>query len=104
MNLLMFRAKARVGYIIFLQTKRIPTIEDFILGSLGFYALRVGRTRMLKPHPCKSRLSRGKTSKLDSPLLKISSLNTTCIRTNKILLSLKAGGILKGGQALTLLP
>ena len=52
MNLLMFRAKAHyfttreVGWdISFCANKKNPTLEDFILGSLGFHALRVGRTR-----------------------------------------------------------
>ena len=84
--------------IQFCANKENPTLEDFILGLFDFYTLRVGRTRVLEPYPCDPRLSRGKTSKLDSPLLKISSLDTTDSRTNKFPLSLKTKGVFLKGE------
>ena len=71
-----------MGYIVLCEHSE--SLEDFILGSFGFYALRVGRkkalrvgrTRMLVPHPCKSRHQREEEhlrvlilSSLESPLL-----------------------------------
>ena len=46
-------------------------------------ALRVGRTRMLVPHPCKSRHSR-REAYADSPSLRIHPLGTTCRRKSLV--------------------
>ena len=44
MNLLMCLRIALVGYIVL--CKHSESLEDFILGSFGFYSLRVGRVKM----------------------------------------------------------